>query len=74
MKQRIDWLNHGLEFVVVIVGILIAFQLNQCAIDKNQKKIKENFDFIEYKVQPEKVYTNKLFQNILSVYKRTNLL
>jgi len=39
MKQRIDWLNHSLEFIVVIAGILIAFQLNQCSNEKNQKKI-----------------------------------
>jgi len=24
MKKRIDWLNHGLEFIVVIVGILMT--------------------------------------------------
>jgi len=36
MKQRIDWLNHSLEFVVVIVGILIAFQLNKCSIERSQ--------------------------------------
>jgi len=28
--RKIDWLNHILEFIVVIIGILIAFQLNTC--------------------------------------------
>ena len=37
-KFRIDWLNHSLEFIVVLIGILIAFQLNQCSTDKQNKK------------------------------------
>ena len=32
--KKIDWLNHGLEFVMVVVGILIAFQLNTCSEEK----------------------------------------
>lgn len=36
-RQKIDWLNHSLEFIVVIVGILIAFQLNKCSSEKEQK-------------------------------------
>ena len=34
--HKIDWLNHSLEFVVVIVGILIAFQLNKCSFENEQ--------------------------------------
>lgn len=34
--QKIDWLNHTLEFFVVIIGILIAFQLNKCSSDNEQ--------------------------------------
>lgn len=41
MKQKIDWLNHGLEFIVVIIGILLAFQLNTCA---DQRKMDELVD------------------------------
>lgn len=45
MKKKIDWLNHGLEFFVVIIGILIAFQLNTCSanrkLDKSIKSHKE---------------------------------
>jgi len=36
---KIDWLNHSLEFFVVIIGILIAFQLNKCSSDKSQEQI-----------------------------------
>ena len=28
--RKIDWLNHFLEFIVVVIGILLAFQLNTC--------------------------------------------
>ncbi len=37
-KKHIDWLNHGLEFIVVIIGILIAFQLNKCSAENQQEK------------------------------------
>jgi len=40
-KMQIDWLNHGLEFIVVIVGILIAFQLNTCSSENRQRKTVE---------------------------------
>ncbi len=39
MKNKIDWLNHGLEFFVVIIGILIAFQLNTCSTEKEQDEL-----------------------------------
>ncbi|MEP2937573.1 MAG: DUF6090 family protein [Gilvibacter sp.] len=37
--KKIDWLNHGLEFVMVVVGILIAFQLNTCSEEKKNDVI-----------------------------------
>jgi hypothetical protein len=37
-EKKIDWLNHGLEFIVVIIGILIAFQLNKCGTENEQTK------------------------------------
>lgn len=47
-KPRIDWLNHSLEFIVVIIGILIAFQLNQCSTDsQNNKTINTHLDQIK---------------------------
>lgn len=39
MKQKIDWLNHGLEFAFVLVGILIAFQLNNWSIKNDEKDL-----------------------------------
>ncbi len=42
MKQKIDWLNHTLEFLVVFIGILIAFQLNKCAETKTKNELVEN--------------------------------
>lgn len=38
-KQRIDWLNHSLEFLVVVVGILLAFQLNQWSEERAQGEL-----------------------------------
>lgn len=38
-KPKIDWLNHSLEFIVVIFGILLAFQLNQYSAEKKTKKL-----------------------------------
>lgn len=35
-KRKIDWLNHLLEFAVVVVGILLAFQLNTCSENKKE--------------------------------------
>lgn len=37
-NTRIDWLSHALEFIVVIIGILIAFQLNQYSTENQQEK------------------------------------
>ena len=39
MKKRIDWLNHFLEFIVVVIGILLAFQLNTCSANRSQDKV-----------------------------------
>ncbi|MEL6821592.1 MAG: hypothetical protein AAFP70_07525 [Calditrichota bacterium] len=41
MKKRIDWLNHLLEFSVVLIGILIAFQLNKCGDESRQQDLVE---------------------------------
>jgi len=42
MKRKIDWLNHSLEFLVVLIGILIAFQLNKCSENKSKDELIEN--------------------------------
>jgi hypothetical protein len=38
-SKKIDWLNHLLEFVVVVIGILLAFQLNTCSENKNEANL-----------------------------------
>ena len=46
--KNINWLNHLVEFVVVILGILIAFQMSTCAEKKVQSGlIKEHLDNIK---------------------------
>lgn len=35
--KKIDWLNHTLEFIVVVIGILLAFQLNTCRESKKEQ-------------------------------------
>ncbi len=37
--KRIDWLNHFLEFIVVVIGILLAFQLNTCRDDSKEQAV-----------------------------------
>jgi len=32
-KKEINWLKYGLEFLVVIIAILLAFQINTCSLD-----------------------------------------
>lgn len=64
--RKTDWLNHFLEFIVVIAGILIAFQLNTCSEQKKEQKLvdrhveniieetefnKNNFEFASEKVR-----------------------
>ncbi len=48
MKLKIDWLNHTLEFIVVLIGILIAFQLNKCSEHRAQDElIKNHLEYIK---------------------------
>lgn len=42
MRTKIDWLNHTLEFLVVLVGILIAFQLDRCNTQNQQARLLDN--------------------------------
>ncbi len=42
--RKINWLNHFLEFIVVLLGILLAFQLNTCSANKKQAKIIETHE------------------------------
>jgi ribosomal protein S17E len=38
-SKKIDWLNHLLEFTVVVIGILLAFQLNTCREDRKESTL-----------------------------------
>jgi len=38
MKNKIDWLNHGIAFLAALLGILIAFQLDDYQEDQQRKK------------------------------------
>jgi hypothetical protein len=40
--KKINWPNLIAEFLVVLLGILIAFQLNTCAVNKKQEQTVEN--------------------------------
>ncbi len=42
MPKKIDWLNHILEFSVVLIGILIAFQLNKCSDGRSKSALIKN--------------------------------
>lgn len=55
MNKKIDWLNHTLEFLVVLVGILIAFQLNKCS-DRESKTalIKDHMQYIQSECEENK--------------------
>ncbi len=60
MKLKIDWLNHSLEFIVVLIGILIAFQLNKCSENRTQSDLIDNH--LEY--ISEECRTNENMLNV----------
>lgn len=41
-NRKINWLNHSLEFLVVLIGILIAFQLDKCSDNRAKRKLINN--------------------------------
>ncbi len=69
-KIRIDWLNHALEFFVVIIGILIAFQLNQYSLEKEQRQTIGNH---LTQIKEETEFNKKSLQRAIS-YSEANLL
>jgi len=49
---KIKWKNHIREFIVVVFGILLAFQLDRCASENNQQKlVKEHLQYLEEETQ-----------------------
>ncbi len=60
---KIDWLNHALEFFVVLIGILIAFQLDKCSDNNRQEKLVRNH-LVELQQESE--------ENVLRINKGIN--
>ncbi len=75
--NKIDWLNHSLEFVVVIVGILLAFQLNRWATEKEQLQtidthrshIKEESEFNKQNFEDAIAYATSNISKLDSILK-----
>jgi len=82
--RRIDWLNHFIEFIVVVIGILLAFQLNTCSSEKTQAKtiethlnqIKKETEFnretIEQAIQDGEEKVEKLKETLSLIRKGEN--
>lgn len=76
MKSRIDWLNHAIGFFVVLIGILLAFQLDKCHNSNQQEKlVREHWNaIIEESVfnlavmEDAKDYSQNNLQKIDSLY------
>lgn len=52
MKGKQNWIKYGLEFLTVLVGILIAFQLNEYATHRQQQKtLQDHFKYIAEETQ-----------------------
>jgi len=69
-RKKIDWLNHSLEFFVVIIGILIAFQLNKCSSDNAQRK---TIDIHISQIVEETEFNKKAIERAIS-FTESNLL
>lgn len=39
MKSKIDWPNHLISFVLIVLSILMAFQLEKCSSDRKEDKL-----------------------------------
>lgn len=52
MNKKIDWVNHTFEFAVVLIGILLAFQLNTCS-SENKQNTTINIHLSEIKEETE---------------------
>lgn len=39
MKTKIDWPNHLISFVLIVLSILMAFQLEKCSSDHKEDKL-----------------------------------
>lgn len=80
MSKKINWRNHFVEFIVVVLGILMAFQLNQCSEDRKQEKLidahleylkeegKYNLKNLEYSIKESEQSLQKLDSTIGLIY------
>ena len=77
--KKIDWLNHFLEFIVVVVGILLAFQLNTCREAKKETSlvmghvtnIVEETEFNRKQLETGKNNSERLLQKLDTLIKIT---
>ncbi len=72
MSKKIDWTNHIIEFVTVVIGILLAFGLNNYNESRQEKarakeymlgikkELEHNLDHLEKKL----VYHSKLLNDL----------
>ncbi|MEM9824808.1 MAG: hypothetical protein AAF985_27225 [Bacteroidota bacterium] len=75
MNKDTDWVNHTFEFAVVLIGILIAFQLNRCSDNLSKVSLlKNHFDLVNWssvepktKAAAEKYYASK-YANTISTH------
>lgn len=60
MNKKIEWAKYGLEFLTVLIGILIAFQLNEYTVSKKQQKTLNNhFEYILGETEQNEVNIDK---------------
>ena len=43
MKQKINWTNHFIELLVVVVGITIAFMLESWSRERENQKVEQQY-------------------------------
>jgi hypothetical protein len=85
MSKKINWKNHFVEFTVVVLGILMAFQLNQCSEENKQDKLidahleylieegKYNLKNLEYSIKESEESLQKLDSTIRLIYDKGDI-
>ncbi len=74
-RRKIDWLNLVLEFIVILIGILIAFQLNEYAISKGQRKVlQEHYANLVMETENNLNNLNNALENVQKVDKNADSL
>lgn len=74
-RKKIDWLNLSLEFVVVLIGILLAFQLNEFGTRKKQNRIiKEHLKSIQVETNSNLYFLNNQLKRSKDVLRDSDTL